>query len=236
MKYILTFLFGAGCGVGGTLLWLRKDIKKRLETAENSSELPFTMGDETASDNSENATRSENTASQGHSEKRERDRVNYNRIVSAYQSGEKPSVPVPVMPREDGYFSHDGVAETEAVEKTEDDEEDADVEDDLADVHSMDDAPEGYFEIDRETFSRDESNEKNFFVYFRGDKIMSTDNGAIVDAPALLVGTEWENWVGHYAPNTAFVRNPRLVTDYEIHVEDGFYEEEFGPMDPIRED
>lgn len=231
MKYILTFLFGAGCGVGGTLLWLRKDIKKRLETAENCDEIPFTMGDETASDNSENATRSENTASQGHSEKRERDRVNYNRIVSAYQSGEKPSAPVPVMPREDGYLSHD-----EAVEETEDDEEDADIEDDLVDVHSMDDAPEGYFEIDRETFSRDESNEKNFFVYFRGDKIMSTDNGAIIDAPALLVGTEWENWVGHYAPNTAFVRNPRLVTDYEIHVEDGFYEEEFGPIDPIRED
>jgi hypothetical protein len=231
MKYILTFLFGAGCGVGGTLLWLRKDIKKRLETTENGSELPFTIGDETAPDNSENATRSENTASQGHSEKRERDRVNYNRIVSAYQSGEKPSAPVPVMPRENGYLSHDGSAED-----AEDDEEDADIEDDLVDVHSMDDAPEGYFEIDRETFSRDESNEKNFFVYFRGDQIMSTDNGAIIDAPALLVGTEWENWVGHYAPNTAFVRNPRLVTDYEIHVEDGFYEEEFGPIDPIRED
>ena len=31
MKNVLIFLFGAGLGVGGTLLWLRKDIKKDLE-------------------------------------------------------------------------------------------------------------------------------------------------------------------------------------------------------------
>ena len=224
MKYILTFLFGAGCGVGGTLLWLRKDIKKRLETAENCDEMPFTMGDENTSDNNEKSTRSENTGSQGHSTrtsaKREQDKVDYHRIVSAVQSGEKGTVPVPIMPREhDGYLSNEG-------------EDDVNEED----IVNLTEEEDDIIEIDRETFSLDDSNEKCFLTYFRGDKIVATESGAIVPNPAILLGPDWENWIGHYVTDTAFVRNPKIVTDYEIIAEDGLYEDEYGPIDLARED
>lgn len=220
MKYILTFLFGAACGVGGTLLWLRKDIKERLEKAENSDELPFVIGDENTKENNENSSRSENTASQGHSthdiSKREQEKVDYHRIVSAVQNGEKPSVPIPVMPREhDGYMTE---------------EESDEVEDDL-DIQNLSEIPNEVFEIDKETFNHDESNEKSYLTYFQGDRIMATESGAIIAEPAVLIGPNWEQYVGHYAMNTAFIRNPRLATDYEIILEDGLYEEEYGPAD-----
>lgn len=86
----------------------------------------------------------------------------------------------------------------------------------------------GCFEIDMDDFMHDDSNEKARLVYYRGDKIMSTESGTIIGQPAALVGTMWENYVGNYADHTAFIRNSRLVTDYEIYVEEGFYTDEFG--------
>ena len=55
MKNLLIFLFGATIGAGGTLLWLRKDIKKELADIKNrETEEPFTM--ENDSNNAENKT------------------------------------------------------------------------------------------------------------------------------------------------------------------------------------
>ncbi len=100
----------------------------------------------------------------------------------------------------------------------------------------QDETDGGIFEIDMDDFTRDETNEKERLVYFRGDKIMATERGTIITNPAMLVGTMWENCVGNYANNTAFIRNSRLVTDYEIYVEDGLYTDEYGDENNFRED
>jgi len=224
MKYILSFLFGAACGVGGTLLWLHKDIKDELKAIKNDSELPFTCGDEKTQESSENATRSDNTASQGHSErgvsKKEQERTDYHKIVNAVKTGEKPNLTVPVLPRED-------IPEA-SYESEEESEEDK--------VTLLNEVPEGVVEIDMDTFENDKSNEKDYLVYYPGDHIMCTENGTIITNPAMLVGTNWEQFVGHYAARTAFVRNAKLVTDYEIYMEDGLYTDEYGPYDIGRED
>lgn len=228
MKYFLSFLFGAACGVGGTLVWLRKGIKKELEKtreeALRSSEIPFTFGDETNPDNSEKSIRSDSEASQGHSERyipqREREKVDYHNIVSAVKKGEKPSVGVPIMPREEPKVVDDVDVFVENNEVDEDD------------IVNLSEREEEYIEIDKDTFKNDKDGyEKDELIYYRGDRIMSTENGTIIATPAMLVGPSWEQYVGHYANRTAYVRNERLMTDYEIYVEDGLHSDEFGPYD-----
>ena len=70
--------------------------------------------------------------------------------------------------------------------------------------------------------------EKERLIYFKGDKVMATEDGTIIPKPFTLIGGEWENCVGNYADGTAFLRNSNLVTDYEVYVEEGMYEDEFG--------
>ena len=210
MRYILAFLFGAGCGAGGMLLWLRKDIRKELdsrETPQNCDEVPFTMGEGTDSGNNteslreaKNGLRSENEISVN---ARKDEKIAYHKIVT-----ETKENPIPVKPREEDLFP----------KKAEPPEE------------FVDAVP-----ISKEDFKADDNNEKEHLVYFRGDHIMSTENGTIIANPAMLVGTTWENYIGDYAPRTAYMRNPNLVTDYEIMVEDGLYEDEYG-SEYLRED
>ena len=65
---------------------------------------------------------------------------------------------------------------------------------------------------------------------------MCTENGTIYPNPADIVGAAWEQSVGKYAENTAFIRNKRNLTDYEIYVEDGLYTDEYGDENNFRED
>lgn len=202
MKELFIFLFGAGCGVGGTLLWLRKDIQKKLDEIGNGSDIPFEVSDV-------NTNKKEDSKERRPVATSEATRVNYNNIISSNYSG----TPVPVMPRED--------------------EEDNDPE---AGFVGSDETDGGIFEIDRESFDDDETFESKRLVYFEGDRVMSTESGTIITNPAMWVGSEWENCVGNYAKNTAFIRNSRLLTDYEIFVEEGLYTDEYGPIDNYRED
>lgn len=230
MKYIFTFLFGAACGVGGTLLWLRKDIKKRLaeeaQKASTSAEVPFTFGDTTTPSEGQKSIRSDSEASQGHSERedavlqqRKQDKIDYHRIVASVKAGEKPSVWVPVMPREETVVSSETVEEDDiSLEK----------EDRLDDIISMRELPDEILPIDHDEWEYDKSTEKDRLVYYMGDRIMATENGTIIETPALLVGNNWESYVGQYLNNTALVRNQKLMTDYEIFVERGFYSDEYG--------
>ena len=95
---------------------------------------------------------------------------------------------------------------------------------------------QGLGEIDEDDFMRNDANEKERLVYYRGDRIMATESGTIITNPAMLVGVTWENCVGNYADRTAFIRNSKLVTDYEIYVEDGLYTDEYGDENNLRED
>lgn len=94
----------------------------------------------------------------------------------------------------------------------------------------------GVVEIDMDTFMHDKSFEKERLVYFQGDRVLCNENGTIFPNPAELVGVMWEQGVGRFADNTSFIRNKRLVTDYEIYVENGLYTEEYGDENIFRED
>lgn len=204
MKNLLIFLFGAAFGVGGTLLWLRKDIEKELDNirihSKNEDDIPFTVGDNTKNKN-----------------KNEKDDMNK------------------YIPEED---RPEALKEENRIQYNKIIEENYDLDDeDVGDVEaSFSDTSEGIFEIDEDDFMHDHSNEKERLVYYRGDCIMSTENGTIIKNPFPLVGENWEQFVGNYADRTAFIRNPKLVTDYEIYVEDGLYSDEFGDEENFRED
>ncbi len=191
MKNLLIFLFGVAFGFGGTMLWLRKDIKEELENIkitniDSQEEPPFSVDDKKEEEKKPVAVRKET-------------RIAYNNIIKDVEAGKKPEPKIPVMPRED---------ETDGT----------------------------IVEIDRDTFDFDKGYEQKRLVYFRGDRIMATEEGTIIPNPYILVGGNWEVCVGNYVKNTAFVRNEKLLTDYEIYVEDGLYEDEYGLEVNGRED
>ena len=222
MKYILSFLFGAACGVGGTLLWLRKDIKRELEKlseASNEPDMPFEMGEHNDEGKEAESLREAKNGRRSEMDipvaVRDETKLKYNKIINDVKNGVKPELKIPVLPREDYPEAH---------------YEDSDNADDIREEDKETVKEEkACFPIPIEDYKHDDEYEKEYLVYFRGDKIMSTESGTIVETPALLVGVEWESAVGRDIPNTAFIRNPKLSTDYEILVEDGLYEDEYGP-------
>lgn len=231
MKYFLSFLFGAACGAGGCFLWLHKEIENRLNSAQSpqeAAEEPFTFGDVDIPEKGKNAEKGPSRASEGHSSKnnaysREAN-INYNKLIDDLSSGTKEYDRVPVIPRDEDI-------EAEAKDINEDTEKFD------SQIMRLNDYPDGTFlEIDKEEFLFDKSNEKDRLVYYMGDKIMSTENGTIIPNPYHLVGNDWEKLVDKYSPNTAYVRNPKLATDYEIYVEVGSYVDEWGEEALERED
>lgn len=186
MKIFLVLLLGIGIGVGGTMFWLRKDIKKQIREMKNAEneqkeekktdDIPFSVGD-----------------------------------------AEVKPVNEPVKTEKTAYHS---IPLEEKETEVDDSEE----------VVGTDETDGGIYEIDVDEMMHNHEYEKERFVYFRGDKIMATEAGTIISNPFMLVGGEWENCVGNYAENTAFIRNPKTVTDYEIYVEDGLYSDEYGDI------
>jgi hypothetical protein len=210
MKNLLIFMFGTAFGSVGTLFYLRKGIKKQLEIIENNAK----------------------------NEKKEADSGSDDDKKEGKNESENASIPfemkeegTPVALRESTKINYNRIIEDNysgkppvPVMPRED-------------VFAGDDETDGgCFEIDEEDFMRDDTTEKERLVYYRGDKIMATESGTIITNPAILVGTTWENCVGNYAERTAFIRNSKLVTDYEIYVEDGLYTDEYGDENNYRED
>lgn len=220
MKNLLIFLFGAAVGAAGTFIYFRKDIKEAIknaenmgsDAAENSEEEPFIID--------ENGQKTEKIVAAGSviegSGSGIKAKIPYNTL---FQGSENTSGGIFSDPRESGIFS-----------QTRDDE------DPEAGFIGNDETDGGVFEIDKEDFNADDGYEQERLVYYRGDRIMCTEDGTIVTNPFILVGGEWDKCVGNYADHTAFIRNSRLVTDYEIFVEDGLYSDEYGPPDGYRED
>lgn len=220
MKNLLIFLFGAAIGAGGMLLWLRKDIKEELEKAEKSgsesnSEPPFTVKNDTETNEKE----AKIVAANDSYEPEKRAKVPYHTL---FQGSEGKTSELFSDPRDSGIFTH--------VRENEDENDNPE-----AGFIGNDETDGGVFEIDKDDFMADDGYEQERLVYYRGDKIMATEDGTIVTNPFILVGGEWDKCVGNYADRTAFIRNPRLVMDYEIYVEDGLYSDEYGPPDGYRE-
>lgn len=195
MKNFMVLLLGIGIGVGGTLFWLRKDIKKQIQEMENTKKM------------------NENGSKEG-------DDMPF--------SMENPVVELPKEPQKQEKIAYNNIPL---------EEKDAEINDSSDDIHGSDETDGGIFEIDVDEMMHNHEYEKERLVYFRGDKIMATESGTIISNPFLLVGGEWENCVGNYAENTAFIRNPKMVTDYEIYVEDdGLYADEYGDVGSDFED
>lgn len=227
MKNLLIFLFGAVVGAAGTFIYFRKDIKEELKNAENTSS--------EAGSNSENGSESgENVPFIVDENGQKTDKiVAAGSVIEGSGSGIKAKIPYNTLfegsenttggmfldPRESGIFG-----------QTRDDD------DTEAGFIGHNETDGGVFEIDKDDFNADDGYEQERLVYYRGDKIMCTEDGTIVTNPFILVGGEWDKCVGNYADHTAFIRNARLVTDYEIFVEDGLYSDEYGPPDGYRED
>ena len=223
MKYILSFLFGVGCGVGGTLLWLRKDIKRELENARQEastgSELPFTVGDAITGSNQETGSRSDSEGSERTSRvdirQNAENRVEYNKLIDEINSGVKPSAPILVQERE----------YTDASDSD-------DLNNEGDNITLLNDQPDIIRPIDIEEFKYEDKYEKMELVYFSTDRVMSTENGCVYPNPAICVGSDWEQYVGRYAAKEAFIRNERQMTDYDISIEDCTFAEYFG-FDPF---
>lgn len=194
MKNFMVLLLGIGIGVGGTLFWLRKDIKKQIQEMENTKK----MNENSSKEGDDMPFSMENPVVEPSKEPQKQEKIAYNNI-----------------PLE---------------------EKDTEISDSSDDIQESDETDGGIFEIDVDEMMHNHEYEKERLVYFRGDKIMATESGTIISNPFLLVGGEWENCVGNYAENTAFIRNPKMVTDYEIYVEDGLYADEYGDVGSDFED
>ena len=96
---------------------------------------------------------------------------------------------------------------------------------------ATDETDGGIYEIDMGEFKDNDRYTKDHLVYYRGDKVMATENGTVIKNPFPMIGGNWENCVGNYAERTAFIRNPKMLTDYEIYVEDCMYSDEFGSLE-----
>ena len=160
MKNLLIFLFGAACGAGGTLLWLRKDIKKELEKAreeaEKAAELPFTMGDGTDKENEEKCSRSDSEGSEGHSEEpvavRKETRTEYHKLISNIKGDEPSILQTPVN-------AGAVIPEVYLAERKESDDTENDIK-----LSSKSGAE--FAEIDLSEFKENDEYEKERYVYF----------------------------------------------------------------------
>lgn len=210
MKNLLIFLFGAAVGTVGTLFYLRKGIKKQLEVIENNAKNAEKETAESGCDNEKDGKKEASDSS------------------VPFKMDEEN---VPMAMKENTKINYNRIIEDNyrgkpPVPIMPNDEHFA----------GSDEADGGCFEIDEDDFMRNDENEKERLVYYRGDRIMATESGTIITNPAMLVGATWENCVGNYADRTAFIRNSKLVTDYEIYVEDGLYTDEYGDENNLRED
>lgn len=235
MKNLLIFLFGAAVGAAGTFIYFRKDIKEELKNAENTGSDAGSNGENSSENSSEsgenvpfivdeNGQKTEKIVAAGSVvsgsglgiNPNYKAKIPYNTL---FEGSESTSGGMFSDPRESGIFG-----------QTRDDE---DLEGGFI---GHDETDGGVFEIDKDDFNADDGYEQERLVYYRGDRIMCTEDGTVVTNPFILVGGEWDKCVGNYADHTAFIRNARLVTDYEIFVEDGLYSDEYGPPDGYRED
>lgn len=255
MKNLLIFAAGVAIGAVGTLIWLRKDIKKTIEEQNNAKsaaenekngdsedDLPFTMG-ENGGDAAKNGDKIDENADKiainVPVSPREQQRIDYNKVIEEVKNGNgetlkvplsgtsggenggyKPQIaPVPVLPRDEN-VSSDSVYDAPYAD-----------EEDYEDEESVVPRGEVFFEIDRDDYDNNPDYEKKVFIYYLGDHVMATESGTKISNPAMFVGVQWDDYIGHYEENASFVRNTRLHEDYMVQVEYGTYADEYGLED-----
>lgn len=74
------------------------------------------------------------------------------------------------------------------------------------------------------------------YVFYQGDQVLSTEAGTIIEKPATVIGTEWDQYTGIIFDKTSLIRDKRRMAILEIYVEDGTYSDEYGDIIEIGED
>ena len=237
MKGLLIFVAGALVGAVGTLIWLRKDIKKTMEeramaqnqanSSKNDEDLPFTMG-ENGEKSSTVETEPDKIPINKPISKAETEKIEYNKLIDQTKNGTGDVIKPPITSSNSAYSPQIAPVPVLPRQETEDDFDDNN---DSYDEESVIPRGEALFEIDRDDYDNNPDYEKKVLIYYAGDRVMATESGTKIENPSLFVGTQWEQFVGDYAENAAFVRNERVREDYMVQVEFGTYADEYGIED-----
>lgn len=68
--------------------------------------------------------------------------------------------------------------------------------------------------------------------YYRSDGILSTEDGIPVEDVHRVLGDNWQDEIGLYDDDVAYIRNERAGSDYEVICEDMEYAQEYGVEAP----
>lgn len=220
MKSVIAFVAGCFTGSIVTLICLRKEIKTRITAIQTEAMEAALSKDKDSKDDSE----------------KDDDEL-------PFTVGEGGEVKEDVRVRTSGNSINTSKVKYDALVRKTMSSEDIDDEEDEGEDEADDPQDAFYEELKgRPQFEpihdMGDFNDPNFdtetYVFFRGDGVFCTDEGTIVERPALLVGTEWMNWIGEVKPRTALVRDNKRIKSIDITVEDGLYSDEYG--DYIKED
>ena len=223
MKYFLSFIFGATCGAVGTLIYLRKEIRKQMEEIKansnvnapesagkgpNSNDMPFEVSEATEEKNAVTVN------SEAHRPIAVQDKtyVRYDNLIRENYGGELQNPPKSVTELEKREEEKAGVES---------------ISDGSGDVLGKDFASR-WVAIDDLEYRDNPEFDKDELTFFAVDRVLATKNGAVIENGYLLIGKDWEDEVGRYDDRTAYIRNLKTGTDYEIYVEYCSYADEYG--------
>lgn len=68
--------------------------------------------------------------------------------------------------------------------------------------------------------------------YYRGDGVLSTEDGTPIEDVHRVLGDTWQDEIGLYDDDVAYIRNERAAADYEVICEDMEYAQEYGMEAP----
>lgn len=100
------------------------------------------------------------------------------------------------------------------------DEEDFDDEDDDIFPFEESDVP---LSITSDDMANDRLHDKITLLYFKKDGLVMTEDDEEIEDPEKLLGHEWQEAIGEFEPNVAYIRNDKNMTIYEIVEENGHY-------------
>jgi hypothetical protein len=69
--------------------------------------------------------------------------------------------------------------------------------------------------------------DKTTLTYYKGDGVLATEEGDVVEDIPYILGEFWEQNIGKYEDSVAYIRNERAGTDYEVVCEDRNYTDDY---------
>lgn len=92
-----------------------------------------------------------------------------------------------------------------------------------------DDQKESPYGISDEDFLLTNREYNKIALLYYDDGVLATEDGTVVEDVLYVLGPHWMMEVGKYEDDTAYIRNDRIGSDYEIIIEHLNYADEYGP-------